>query len=370
MRLLGIPVRYLFSRTGRNRSRNVRIFLGLTLSMLVMLTVISVMDYLQNNRFEFIKQVRSFPLTVECDDYQSACDLASEYSDMAYSFVYRTGEGLLRAGSVTAAVNIRYIDDSYRGGLYISGSIPSEGSILLPYALSRGSGSYEAEVTTLERGRVARFTQQSRSYPVSGFYTTSLGSEFDSSMVFLPLSAASDDAPSIAAFLVSADAEAELRALLEADSRGTLVTWQEREGSLYGAMQLERIIMQLLLSSLFLIIMVQSIQNASALAKAKRRESVALLLSGVTRGRLRLLFVLCGEILTLSSAAFGTLLSLVLLKALPQLVGTFRSVVFHLPLSLTLGLVLLLSVISAIIYSLALGSTLRESDVREVINCV
>lgn len=369
MNLAIIPFRYLFSRSGRNRSRNFRIFLGLTLSVIVMLTVISVMDYLQNNRFEFIKQVRSFPLTVECDDYETAAAVASDYSDRAYSFVYRTGEGLLTSGRVSAAVNIRYIDDSYAGGLYRSGSL-SEDGILLPYMLLRQSGSAEAVVTTLERGRVARFTQKSTSYKVSGYYTTSLGSEFDSSMVFLPLSAASEEAPSIAAFLLPAEDEAELRSLLEADGRGRVITWQEREGSLYGAMQLERIVMQLLLSSLFLIIMVQSIQNASSLAKAKRRESVALLLGGLTRHRIGALFVLSGEILVVSSLLAGTLLSLLVLKLIPHLVSAFSGVVFQLPLQLTLTLVLLLIGLSALIYSVCFRGTIRESDIREVINCV
>lgn len=369
MSLLGIPLRYLFSHSGRNRSRNLRIFLGLTLSVIVMLTVISVMDYLQGSRFTFIRQVRSFPLTVECSDYETALAVAADYSDKAYTFVYRTGEGLLSAGSLNTAVNIRYIDDSYAGGLYLSGSL-AEGGILMPYVLIRQSGVYDATLTMLEKGRVARFTQKSSTYPVSGYYTTSLGSEFDSTMVFLPVSEASEAAPSIAAFLVSSDAEAELKALLEADGRGTVVTWQEREGSLYGAMQLEKIIMQILLSSLFLIILVQSIQNASSLARAKRRESVALMLCGLTRRRIGVLFVLSGEILVTSAVVLGTVLALVVLKLIPLFVSAFSSVSFSLPVALTVNLLVLLILFSALIYSVCFRGTIREGDIREVINCV
>ena len=67
-----ILFRYLFSRQNRHRGRTVRIMVGLVISSVLMMCILSIMDWLQAGRMDVLRQVRSFPVTVEVEDETEA----------------------------------------------------------------------------------------------------------------------------------------------------------------------------------------------------------------------------------------------------------------------------------------------------------
>lgn len=366
--ILRIVSRYLLSTAGHNRQRVMRIFIGLCLSTAVLLSVISIMDYLQNSRFSTIKQVRSFPVTVETDQ-DGLARLEEEYGSEYTLFGYKEGEGLLSSGSSSYGTLIRYIGSDYDGGLYTSGSLTEDG-ILVPYLQVRsGVISGNVALTTLESGRTVRLVPRRREYTVSGFFSTYLGSEFDSQMVFLPLSAAEDISTYTVAFLADDDEIASLS--MELSSAGYEVTlWSEREDSLYSAMLMEKLVMEILLSSLFVILLVQIVQNASSLAAAKRRESAALYLMGFSEVLLDTAAALTGASLSLVSMLAGTALSWLFLKLLPHLDAAFGSAVFSIDIGSLMLFTLLMVLFSSFFYLRAFARRRKRSTIMEVVTTV
>ena len=365
---LKIVERYLLSRTGHNRSRVRRIFIGLVLSTAVMLTVISIMDYLQSSRFETIKAVRSFPLTVSTDNagYEK---IKEEYGNEYSIFPYKEGEALMSFNSTSLSMNIRYIDERYLGSLYISGEL-KEGGILLPYILLRSNTiSGPITLTMLEKGKTVRLVPKKKEYTVTGLYSTKLSSDFDSTMLFLPYSEGDSIDNVTVAIIVSDKKEAALKEKLEEEGF-SVKSWSERESSLYGAMLMEKIIMEVLLSSLFLIVLVQIIQNASSLAKAKQRECASLLLLGFSPSFLDSVAILSGALLALAAMVVGTFISYIITLILPYTNSLFRSATFTLDIKTVLFFVLLMTLFSALSYLRAFKRVRDKKVLMEVVTTV
>lgn len=357
---------YLFSKANRNRQRSLRIFLGLMLSAFVLLSVISVMDYLQTTRFKYIKMVRSFPLTVEAGSEEEALSLVAAYSDLN-PFIYRTGAGLIQLGGESIGVDIRYIDDSYNGGLSMRGDV-SDG-LLISYAtyLDKDISSSILELTRLEKGKRVNMAPKLLNVPLAGFYSSYLGREFDERTVFMDFDMAASNDPYIVAFPVSDDMLMPLSAELE-ESGYDAKLWMESESSLYGAMLLEKIVMQVLLSSLFVIVFFQILQNSSMLASSKQRELVALHLMGVSRREIGGIAFMLGFFLSCSGIAAGALFSICFLKVLPFISTAFRGAVFKADFGSIAFISLFFILISALCYVRAFLRSLKEEAQMEVLN--
>ena len=188
MKCMRIALGYLFSKNGKEASRNIRIALGLIFSTMVLLSVLSVMDHLQNSRFSYIKRIRSFPVVLKNPEKSDTEALKAEFSGLATVFEYRTTEGLLKTGDGEAAVSVRYIGPDYEGGLVTNGGAGEK--LLIPYRLYLSAKGREVSLTTLEEGKVARIAPKTRTYASYAAFQTALGSEFDLQTVFLPLEAA------------------------------------------------------------------------------------------------------------------------------------------------------------------------------------
>ncbi len=357
---------YLFSKANRNRQRSVRIFLGLMLSAFVLLSVISVMDYLQNTRFKYIKMVRSFPLTVEVGDEEEALALLTEYEEFS-PFIYRTGSGLLQLEEESIGVNIRYIDSSYEGGIVTKGELAD--GILLSYAtyLEKDIPSSLLNLTRLEKGKRVNMAPKLLTLPLEGFFSSYLGSEFDSATIFMSLDMAADSDPYVVTFPVS---DSELPILYnELQASGyNVYTWMEKESSLYGAMLLEKVVMEILLSSLFVIVFFQILQNSSMLASSKQREIVSLHLMGVGRGEICFIGFSLGFLLSASGIAVGLLASIGFLKVLPVFSSAFSGAVFKADLSSIAFIFVFFIAISALCYVKAFLRVLKEESQLEVLN--
>lgn len=365
--MIGLLVeRYMFSRENRHRGRTVRIMLGLILSTLVMMTVLSVMDFLQEGRLSLVCSIQSFPVVVETDDPDEARALAEEYSSSATTFIYREDEVLLESGRSQGGYLVRYIDSSYSGGLYATTENLTRG-LLLPYRYFGSQLPRTATITFLEEGSAVRLVPASRTFLVEGYYQTRLG-DFDQSHIFLPLSAAPEGLPYLVAFTDLRVDENTLIAELEGKGY-TVRPWYESESMLYSALKLEKLIMTILLSSLYLIVFVQIVQSATMLSRVKARECAALYLMGLGRGRIAFIFSLLGLCLSFISLALGLILSRLLLSALP-LLGIFSGSHFSIDWQSFLIIALLMLLLSALSYGLSFMKNLKTKTVREVLNAV
>ena len=357
--------RYLISHEPRHRSRNIRILLGLVFSTLVLSTVLSVMDYMQEGRFDELKSIRSFPVVIEGgeDMYD---ELIKEYSDRAIVFRYRTGEGLLRTDGNTLPVLIRYIDDGYAGAMNIVGKL--EDGVLLPFSIFRALGSsYEINLSRLESGNRVRNTIRERSFNVDGLYRTALSDSFDSSMLFMSYDSAPTEALYHLAFIPLTIDEDELYEELKDRNIGAVIFWKDAEESLYGAMLLEKIVMLILLSSLFLIVLVEIHNDANLFAQSRKRELGALDLMGVERRYILSIFTLLGSCLALFGSLVGLVLSYGVLKLIPLFSSAFYGDALLLDTASLAVMITLVVLLSALLYFNSFRRVLVNSAVDAAI---
>ncbi len=300
--------RYAFSKSGNHRSQVIRIIITLSLSLAVFTAVLSIMDYLQTSRFDDIRAVRSFDLVVDGDYKES---LSAMYPE-ASVFTYAEGEAIIDG----SAYLLRYIDSDYNGGLrYLTGDGTG---MIIPYSLYRKNRRSEYSVTLLKRGRSGARLPKSITCNAGGVYSTALGSEFDSTMVFLPLSEY-DGTSLITAVIGAGDEAAD-----ELSGLGYSVrTWKESEASLYSAFIVEKAMMYSVLSLLFIIIAVSEHHSVSSFFRSKEKERAELCILGLGRSRIGAIFIMSFMIVVLIAITAALALSYCLLPLLETAVSPF-----------------------------------------------
>ena len=368
MRRSMIIKRYLFTASKKERSRTLRIILGLIFSTMVLLCVLSIMEHLQSGRFSYIKKIRSFPVVVKADKEFDINLLSEEFFDEVIVFEYKTGEGLLKIGNSEYAVTIRYISPDYEGGLVVSGDKGKD--LLISYRVFLANRSNQVVLTTIEKGKVARIAPKNKTYSSFGFFQTSLGSEFDNSTLFLPLEDAPSDSPTYIAFIPLSISEEEMVKKAEELDLGRVITWQESESSLYGAMLLEKNVMSILLMSLFVIIAVQVYQNASAFSQVKKNEIATLYFIGYTKKDIAFIAMGVSFLMTSLSFVLGGALAKLFLTLISYILPIFANETIKLDISIIPFIFAIFSIYSVAVYVWAFLRTLKQDLLREVINTI
>ena len=170
---------------------------------------------------------------------------------------------------------------------------------------------------------------RARSYQVAGLFTVNLP-EYDSGFIFMPLPAAqalfsTPDAVTSLEVVVDDPYEVQrhlggIRAAL--GDKLHLTTWQESNAALFGALQVERVVMFVILSLIILVAAFNIICSMIMLVKDKGQDIAILRTMGATRGMILRVFMLSGA----SIGVVGTLAGLALgvagathLKDMPEL---------------------------------------------------
>ena len=266
-----LSFRYAFSSSSHQRSRAIRAIVTIALSLTALTVVMSIMEFLQNGRFEDIRDVRSFDIIVEGRHKEELSSLFPESS----VFEYGEGEALSDKG----AFSVRYIDSDYDGGLNIL--LGDADTLLVPYSLFRSSGG-ELTLSMLKKGKAAT-TMKTSQYNASGIYWTELGSEFDDSTIFLPISGA-DEIVYFYTAIKNVDAEKAKETLTTLGYKAQ--TWKEQESSLYAAFLLEKSMMYGVLSLLFVIIMVSLKEAIRIFVSTREKEAAELEILGMKKDSL------------------------------------------------------------------------------------
>ena len=267
--IMKLSLRYAFPSKPSLRSRSIRIVMAVSVSLAVVIVVISIMNFLQDSRFKDIRDVRSFDVVIDGDYKEELTQLLPSTSSV---FIYGEGEALTQNGSFL----VRYIDSSYSGGLHYYYGDSS--SLVIPFSLYIESGGNEIALSMLKKGnRVTAL--KTISYIPSGVYYTNLGSEFDETMLFLPLKEA-DENVRIKTAIKGIDNKT-LKLLYEKGYE--ITTWKEREESLYGAFLIEKTLMYVVLSLLFIIIAVSTKSSVALFFLSRRKELAELTILGLEK---------------------------------------------------------------------------------------
>jgi lipoprotein-releasing system permease protein len=169
-----------------------------------------------------------------------------------------------------------------------------------------------AQTNVTPFGRAPR----SKAYTVAGLFEVGMF-EYDSSFIFMPLDSAQlffrlDDAVSgVEALVANPDAIAEYRPeIWRAVGAGyRMVDWQQANSHFFGALQVERNVMFLILTLIILVAAFNIISSLIMLVNDKARQIAILRTMGATRGSVMRIFFLAGAAVgavgTVSGFALG-----------------------------------------------------------------
>ncbi len=158
---------------------------------------------------------------------------------------------------------------------------------------------------------------RSVSYPVVGVFEVGMY-EFDSSVVFMPLDQAQvyfrlDEAVTQVELNIDTPNEpfAVRRAAQQVANPFYVVDWQQTNRHLYGALQVERNVMFLILTLIILVAAFNIISSLIMLVKDKNADIAIMRTMGATRGALLRIFLLTGASIGLIGTALGLVLGIV-----------------------------------------------------------
>ena len=191
-------------------------------------------------------------------------------------------------------------------------------SVIIGYRMAQQLGIGPGMTITLiaPKGNVTPFgtTPRVKTYSVAGVFNIGM-SEYDSSFVFMPLEEAQlyfglgDGVSGLEAMVAKPDAVAGYTTAIAQAVGPTarILTWQDVNSSLFGALEVERNVMFLILTLIILVAALNIVSGLIMLVKDKGGDIAILRTMGATRGAVMRVFLIAGA----SIGIFGTLLGFV-----------------------------------------------------------
>ncbi len=348
--ILFLALRYSFSSYGGQRSRAVRIVLASALSLAVLMMVVSVMLYLQNGRFERIREFSSFDLVLEGDVKDEMEKLYPDASVFVYGETEVLGDG--------EAYTLRYIGNDYDCGI----DIDTSSGLSVPYSVFyRYNGSMP--LTMLRRGSSALLLPRTDDVPIGSAYIVPPSAVSGLPFIFLPIDELDD--PSLLRTAVKGAGSGDIEALRAEGFRGQ--SWKEQEAGLYSAFLAERVMMYALLSLLFVIILVSERQSVNIFISSRRKERAELIVMGMPGSAVSALFILSFLIVLAAAIVSGLILSLVMLPAAEAAVRPlFGEAELHLPVTQFAAVSAVMAVLT-VLFSIMTDRKERRLEISEVL---
>ncbi|HVT23215.1 MAG TPA: lipoprotein-releasing ABC transporter permease subunit [Rhizomicrobium sp.] len=188
-------------------------------------------------------------------------------------------------------------------------------NVIIGYRMAQQLGIGPGMTITLiaPKGNVTPFgtTPRVKTYTVAGIFNIGM-SEYDSSFVFMPLEEAQlyfnlgDGVSGLEAMVAKPDAVASYTTAIAQAVGPTarILTWQDVNSSLFGALEVERNVMFLILTLIILVAALNIVSGLVMLVKDKGGDIAILRTMGATRGAVMRVFLIAGA----SIGVFGTLL--------------------------------------------------------------
>ncbi|HVZ68601.1 MAG TPA: lipoprotein-releasing ABC transporter permease subunit [Rhizomicrobium sp.] len=192
-------------------------------------------------------------------------------------------------------------------------------SVIIGWRMAQQLGIGPGMTITLiaPKGNVTPFgtTPRVKTYTIAGTFNIGM-SEYDSSFIFMPLQEAQlyfnlgDGVSGLEAMVAQPDQVAKYTlAIAQAvGPAARILTWQDINSSLFGALEVERNVMFLILTLIILVAALNIVSGLIMLVKDKGSDIAILRTMGATRGAVMRVFLIAGA----SIGIFGTLLGFVI----------------------------------------------------------
>ena len=320
---LKVAFRYAFSKIRRQRLTSIFICLGIAAGIFAMFLIMSIMNGLQSKQIETLRSVESFDIIIWNSDLTTEQIEEIKGVDRAFEFAETPVLVNNLSSSSSVSARIRAYDPSFFDykrvrGNFTSYPIPDTG-ISLSYNIASSLkflGGSNFEITFLRPGKTATIVPYTQSIEVKAYYSSAL-TEFNDSTVLTSL----DTYRSIlgernigTGVFCSSSVEKIAQAIKDMDGNAEVITWKQYNNAVYGALVLEKSIMYVFLSFMFLIICVNLRNSTRRLIDSRQVEGAMFRALGYRRKDIRIIFVLQGLIICLIGEAAGTLFGLLALN--------------------------------------------------------
>ena len=323
-------------------------FLGIMLGVATLIVVLSVMNGFRKELLDKIVGINGHifvaPIESPLTDYAEVARRIAAVSGVrraiplvegqAFGSSQYNGSGVLVRGIRAEDLQrIEHIADNLRQGS-LENFGEGEGVVIgrrLAESLSLQAGDTLTLITP--RGAATPFGTAPRvkGYPVKAVFEIGM-SEFDATFVFMPLAEAqsyfnrTEDVQLIEVYLDNADRVDQARAAIEeAAGRPILMTdWRQRNRTFFGALEVERNVMFLILTLIVLVAALNIISGLIMLVKDKSSDIAILRTMGATRGAVMRIFLITGASIGVVGTIAGFLLGL-LIAANVQSLQSFLS---------------------------------------------
>ncbi|QFU16404.1 lipoprotein-releasing ABC transporter permease subunit [Microvirga thermotolerans] len=311
-------------------------FLGIMLGVATLIVVLSVMNGFRKELLDKIVGINGHifvaPIETPLTDYEEVTRRIAAapgvkralpiIEGQAFGSSQYGGSGVLVRGIRGEDLrNIAHIANNLRQGTLEN--FDQDGGVAIGRRLAEALSIQAGDTLTLitPRGASTPFGTAPRikGYPVKAVFEIGM-SEFDASFVYMPLNEAQsyfnrpNDVQLIEVYLDNADKVDEARAAIEeAAARPILMTdWRQRNRTFFGALEVERNVMFLILTLIVLVAALNIISGLIMLVKDKSSDIAILRTMGATRGAVMRVFLITGASIGIVGTIAGFALGLVL----------------------------------------------------------
>ena len=349
MVILPISYRYAFSSNNKHRVVSFVIVIALAIGMMAIISILSVMNSLQNELINELKTIESFHVEVselELQKEENVIDTLKLIDNVIGVYPYIETRVILQnpenGSSVTS--RMRGVHESlFREQNPLSDQInflknnEDPSSLKMGYALYKSLQANEDKdisISYLGKGKAVSLTLKTLTVPIGGiFYSPLL--EFDSSTFYIDLDAIKDeigrDKIIYGLYLKQDDVRHILDVkehILEMFPDASISSWQEIHAPFYSALLLEKMLMYLFLLCIFVIVAINIKNSTNRLIHAKERELAILRALGARKNMVRTIIITSSMIITITGVTIGIILG-VLVSMNIRSIFSVLNIVYH-----------------------------------------
>lgn len=317
--------KYLFSKSKGQKNSTVISIIGIALSIMAVIVVSSVMNGLQDDQLDSLRQIESYDLIIE--NTSLLPENLKNINGVDFAFKYYDTAVLInnKSNGQSTISKLRAIDLSYFNSNYFNDNFSTiakdyffEQGVLISYSMLNDINYTSGDnlvFTVLQKGKTASLSPKNIAIKEIGVFGSKLQS-FNTSTVLMNINYANNlintDSYNIGIF--SQDVKNVEKQILLMDPDAEIITWQEYNQINYSALMLEKALVYMFLCLLFIILGVNLKNNISRFINIKTKECGILRAVGLEKKQVTQIFLLQGTFITLFGEILGVLMGFLFVR--------------------------------------------------------
>lgn len=321
--------RYAFSKIRGQRTAAVMITLGIAAGITAMIMVSSIMNGLQGAQIDRLRNLESYDMVLEKTSLSP--EQLEKISGVDKAFVYGETAVLITDKDSLKSVSIRlraFSPQTLKYGrlsenLTFSDFPDNGGLCLSTYTMSsllflKGD---TVEVTFLRQGKKTAVVPYTADINVDSAYGSTLSS-FSNGTAIIGLDMYTDimgNKDVYTGIYCNGPVSKTAKLIREADPEAVIIQWPEYNRTIYSALMLEKAMVYVFLSFIFLIICVNLKNSTGRLIDSRRQESAMMRALGATRKDISAIFMSQGLILCIAGEILGASVGLLAVRNIQKI---------------------------------------------------